>query len=74
MSLRDYLAAHETLLDWAHPSVQMPEEMRKKLAGYDMPQDGVEYLHWEAAWMSALKYIRADAMIRARERVTGGAK
>lgn len=71
MSLRDYLAAHETLCDWCTNEAAMPNDWAKLLAGYERPvNDPIGWLRWEADWQSALKYIRADAMIRAREKGT----
>ena len=47
----------------------MPHNWAKLLAGYERPvNDPIGWLRWEADWQSALKYIRADAMIRAREK------
>lgn len=75
MSLRDYFAAKETLAEWDHPEAVVSQSMGEALAG-PRPQHGwsckdpeqwIAMLRWEAAWRSALKYIRADAMIAARE-------
>jgi hypothetical protein len=67
MSLRDYLAAHETLSDFDHPEEQMPHTGCVALAG---PQpdakDGWEaQFIWNAKWRAKLRYLRADAMIEA---------
>ena len=69
MTLRDYFAAHETLGDLCVNEATMPHNWAKLLAGYERPvNDPIGWLRWEADWQSALKYIRADAMIRAREK------
>jgi hypothetical protein len=71
MTLRDYFAAHETLGDWNIQEVNMPSDWADLLAGYKRPvNDPIGWLRWEADWQSALKYIRADAMLRAREKGT----
>ncbi len=63
MTLRDYLAAHETLND-----VDVTTEMAELLAGEPMPKrsDSLAWLRWDAKWKAALRYIRADAMLEVR--------
>ena len=76
MSLRDWLAAHERLAEWDSGDAVMRTEMAEALAGRKQPGHGwacatpeefLEMLQWEADWRAALKYIRADAMLKARE-------
>lgn len=71
MSLRDWFAGKETLMEWDNPDAVMSEKMAIALAG-PKPEGGwsnnpIGMLQWEAKWRSALKYIRADAMLAARE-------
>ena len=70
MTLRDYFAAKETMPDWDQAIASMPIEFAEQLAGRPMPSTGnyVDVLKWEAELRSALKYIRADAMLAAREK------
>lgn len=74
VELRDWLAAHETLKEWE--DFDMFEQRDCEfLAGRPKPKHGwrcetreqlIETLQWEADWRAALKYIRADAMLKAR--------
>jgi len=70
MTLRDYFAALETLIDWDQPNAIMPSDTADQLAGRPRPSDGnyLNVLKWEADWRAAIKYIRADAMLAAREK------
>lgn len=73
MSMRDYFAAHETLPDFSQELLE--KHIAEALAG-PMPEGGWggkqppehyrAMLAWEAKWRAELKYIRADAMIKAR--------
>lgn len=69
--LRDYFAAHEKLSDHDHPDVPMPDTIAIALAGPkpggDWFTNSIEWLQWEALYRAKLKYIRADAMLKARE-------
>lgn len=71
MSLRDRFAAHETLSDHDHPDVLMPDKIAIALAGPrpegDWFTNSLEWLKWEALYRARLRYIRADAMLKARE-------
>ena len=72
MSLRDYFAAHETLAEWDHPEAVFSKSVAESLAG-PMPEGGwsknpLETMKWEAKWRAAVRYIRADAMLEAREK------
>lgn len=81
MTLRDYFAGQETLAEWDNPGADPSFSMCEALAGQPRPshgwvcKSGVEWLamfRWDAKWRAALKYIRADEMIAARQK--GGAK
>ena len=70
MSLRDYLASKETLSDF--DAEQMSDKIINALATEPKPEGSwsdnpLEWIRWEAGWRARLKYIRADAMIKARE-------
>ena len=76
MSLRDWFAGNETLAEWDCPEASAPHKMCEALAGRPKPANGwacnthdeyIDMLRWEADWRAALKYIRADAMLKARE-------
>ncbi len=69
MSLRDYFAAAEKIDAEEEWTVQQMES----LVG-PSPAGGIkspEWLLWEARWRAALRYMRADAMLAAREREEG---
>lgn len=68
MSLRDWFAGHETLSDWDVTGACMPKEAAELLAGRPCPQTGnyVDNLIWEAEWRARLRFIRAEAMLKAR--------
>ena len=68
MTLRDYFAANEKLTEWDGPEAIMPTSMAELLTGSPKPDSVIELFKWEAEWRAALKYIRADAMIAAREK------
>lgn len=77
MSLRDYFAASEQLTDFDQFET-INTELGEALAGRKAPEEGWstkdpgtlrEAILFEADWRAALKYIRADAMLRARERM-----
>lgn len=82
MPLRDWFAGQEVLED---ECADLPTATMEALAGRPYPgvsgprttaQDRLDVLAWNADWRAKLKYIRADAMLRARERVAleGGAR
>lgn len=80
MSLRDYFASNEKLTEWDGTDSMLPTAATEALAGRPMPAGGwgaktpeqwLEMHMWEADWRARLKYIRADAMLRARN---GGQK
>lgn len=75
LSLRDYLAAAESVREWDNPDAAPSKNMCEALAGRPMPESGwggdvLAMLRFEAEWRAALKYLRADAMIaeRAKEK------
>lgn len=63
--LRDEFAKTEGLWDLANCNYH--QEVMEALAGYPEPADLVESVEWESAWRAKLRYIRADAMLKARE-------
>ena len=74
--LRDWLAAHETLSEWEDFDA-LDQSACELLAGRPKPKHGwrcetreqlIETLQWEADWRAILKYILADAMLKARVR------
>ena len=77
MTLRDWFAAHETLSEWDHPKASLSENMCEALAGRPKPNHGwscetpeqwLDITRWDADWRAALKYIRSDAMLKARDK------
>ena len=77
MSLRDWFAGQERLADWDNSDAVMQRAMAEALAGQPQPPNGwagkttaelIAMLRWEAEWKAALKYLRADAMMKAREK------
>jgi hypothetical protein len=73
MSLRDWFASRETLSDWDDTEAVMSKHMAEALAGEPQPEggwssDAIGMFRFEAKWRAALRYIRADAMLAAREK------
>jgi hypothetical protein len=77
MTLRDWFAGKENLSEWDDQEAIPSKSMIEALAGYPQPTHGwscstqsewIAMLTWEADWRSALKYIRADAMLKARNK------
>jgi hypothetical protein len=68
MSLRDWFAGQEQLTDYSNGECPEPR-LGEMLAGREKPAGAwcFDHYRWEAEWRSALKYIRADAMMKARE-------
>jgi hypothetical protein len=66
MSLRDYFAAAERIDGQEEWTVQQMELLAgpSPAGGFRSP----EWLLWDAKWRAALRYMRADAMLAARER------
>jgi hypothetical protein len=74
MTLRDWFAGQETLEDLDGPECSIQFYFLEALAG-PKPikphcEDPIAWAVWESTWRANLKYIRADAMLKAR----GGAK
>jgi hypothetical protein len=69
--LRDYLAAHETLSEYDHAEAVFPDALAIALAGPkpdgNWSTNPIAWHQWEALYRAKLKYIRADAMLKARE-------
>lgn len=79
MSLRDWFAGQDALAEWDFPDAVIPKSMAEALAGRPQPsfwgyckspEEYLSALTWEADWRAALKYLRADAMLRARQKGT----
>ncbi len=70
MSLRDYFATHADIGDFDQLSLSWGE----KLLGRACPdrETPIACFQWWADYRAALRYMEADAMLRAREQ-TGGA-
>ena len=77
MSLRDWFAGQESLSEWDYQEAIPSKSMTEALAGRPRPEHGwscstqsewIAMITWEADWRSALKYIRADAMLKARSK------
>lgn len=74
MSLRDWFAGRETLREWdnsdSNPSAAFCETLAGPKPphgwGYKTEDELVAMLQWEATWRARIKYIRADAMLKAR--------
>lgn len=70
MTLRDYFAANEHLSDYDKDILYISKDVAIDLVGREMPMvRTVDYFVWDAEVRAALKYIRADAMIRERNKV-----
>lgn len=72
MSLRDWFAGQESLSDWDFGQSSPSRELCEALTGEKQPDstDPLALFVWEAKWRAALKYLRADAMIEAKEKGT----
>lgn len=69
ISLLEYFAARETLSDFDHPRSDISMSIAVELAG-PKPTfcSAKETFEWEAKWRSAIRIIRAKAMIEALEK------
>lgn len=71
MTLRDFFAAHEHLSDYDKETLYISKDIAIALVGREMPMAGsVDYFTWDAEVRAAIKYIRADALIRQRGKET----
>ena len=70
MTLRDWFAGKETLADLDHPEATISAELTNALAGprpdKTFAEDPIAWTVWAATVRAKLKYIRADAMLKAR--------
>lgn len=75
MSLRDWFAGQESLAEWDSGDAVIRPQMAEALAGRKQPEHGwacatpgefLAMLRFEADWRAALKYLRADAMLKAK--------
>ncbi len=68
MTLRDYFAAAEKLEDLDETCIS---DIAVTLAGPiptgNWRTNTVEWIKWKAKWRAEMRFIRADAMIKARE-------
>ena len=68
MTLRDYFAAAEKLEDLDETCIS---DIAVALAGPiptgNWRTNTVEWIKWKAKWRAEMRFIRADAMLRARE-------
>jgi len=65
MTLRDWLAGQESLSDCDLQISAMEQIVRKRSPKF--AENPLAYMTWEAEVRAVLRYIRADAMIRARQ-------
>ena len=69
-TLLDWFAGQETLSDLDHPDATISQELTHALAGHrpdkTFSEDPIAWTVWESNWRAKLKYIRADAMLKAR--------
>ena len=67
MTLRDYFAAAETLDDLEDLNMAGAVALAGPKPEGNWSTNPIEWLKWEAKWRAELRFIRADAMIKARE-------
>ena len=67
MTLRDYFAAAETLDDLEHLLMAGAVALAGPKPEGDWSTNPIEWLKWEAKWRAEARFIRADAMLKARE-------
>lgn len=66
MTLRDYFAASETL-DEEHLTIDGAVALAGPKPEGDWKTNPIEWYKWEAKWRATVRFIRADAMLKARE-------
>ena len=67
MTLRDYFAAAETLDDLEDLNMAGAVALAGPKPEGDWSSNPIEWLKWDARWRAEVRFIRADAMLRARE-------
>ena len=67
MTLRDYFAAAETLDDLEHLTMEGAVALAGPKPEGNWSTNPIEWRKWEAKWRAAVRFIRADAMLKARE-------
>jgi len=67
MTLRDYFAASETLDDLEDLNMAGAVALAGPKPEGNWSTNPIEWLKWEAKWRAELRFIRADAMLKARE-------
>ena len=67
MTLRDWFAGKEQLSDSYDFSAEICEALAGKRPDGNWSSNPIAWLEWEATWRARIRYIRADAMLKARE-------
>ena len=67
MTLRDWFAGQEQLSDCNDIDMGTFEALAGKRPDGNLTTNTIAWLEWEAAWRARIRYIRADAMLKARE-------
>ena len=69
ISLRDYFATHVSMDDAMMPIVPRGKDDAADLVGWSYPSDGtfLEQLQWNIDFNVAVRYMLADAMLKAGE-------
>jgi len=67
MTLRDWFAGQEQLPDCGELVMEACEALAGKRPDGNWTTNTIAWLEWEAAWRARIRYIRADAMLKARE-------
>jgi hypothetical protein len=71
MSLRDWFAAHVSLIDSDGDCIDVFS--MSSLIGRPAPSDAVELILWYAEAEAAIRYVKADAMLARRNKETARA-
>lgn len=66
ISIKDYFAAAETLDDLEDLNMAGAVALAGPKPDGNWSTNPIEWLKWEAKWRAELRFIRADAMIKAR--------
>ena len=67
MTLRDWFAGKEQLSDCHDIVMETCEALAGKRPDGNWATNAIAWCEWEAAWRARIRYIRADAMLKARE-------